>query len=101
MIALHYWPTPNGCKIAIALEEMGLPYEIVPVNIGAGEQFKPEFLAISPNNRVPAIVDPDAAGRRRADVGVPDRGHPAVPRRKAGQFLPQDLRGQYEVDCSG
>jgi GSH-dependent disulfide-bond oxidoreductase len=58
-IELYYWPTPNGWKISIALEEMGLPYLLKPVNIGASEQFKPEFLAISPNNRMPAIVDPD------------------------------------------
>ena len=59
MIELYYWPTPNGHKISIALEEMGLPYEIKSVNIGAGEQFKPEFLAFSPNNRMPAIIDHD------------------------------------------
>jgi GSH-dependent disulfide-bond oxidoreductase len=57
MIDLHYWTTPNGHKITIALEEMGLPYQIVPVNISAGDQFRPEFLKISPNNRMPAIVD--------------------------------------------
>jgi glutathione S-transferase len=63
MIDLHYWTTPNGDKIVIALEELGLPYRIVPVNISAGEQFKPDFLRISPNNRMPAIVDnePDDA----------------------------------------
>ena len=55
MIDLHYWPTPNGWKISIMLEECGLPYKLVPVNIGTGEQFKPEFLKISPNNRMPAI----------------------------------------------
>lgn len=58
-IDLYFWPTPNGWKISIALEEMGLPYVIHPVNIGAGDQFRPEFLAISPNNRMPAIIDPD------------------------------------------
>ena len=57
MIELYYWPTPNGHKISIALEEMGLPYEVKSVNIGAGDQFKPEFLAFSPNNRMPALVD--------------------------------------------
>jgi GST-like protein len=66
MIELHYWPTPNGHKITMFLEEAGLPYEIRPVNIGAGEQFRPEFLAISPNNRMPAIVD-----RAPADGGAP------------------------------
>ena len=57
MISLNYWPTPNGHKITLFLEESGLEYRIVPVNIGSGEQFKPDFLAISPNNRMPAIVD--------------------------------------------
>ncbi|SMX43325.1 glutathione S-transferase family protein [Actibacterium lipolyticum] len=58
-IDLHYWPTPNGWKVSIALEEMGLPYNLHLVNIGAGEQFEPEFLKIAPNNRMPAIVDPE------------------------------------------
>src|SRR4030088_2641026 len=61
MIDLHYWTTPNGHKITLFLEESGLPYRIVPVNIGTGEQFEPEFLAISPNNRMPAIVDLEPA----------------------------------------
>src|ERR1700677_5234354 len=61
-IEIFYWPTPNGHKITIACEEMGLAYEIRPVNIGRGDQFKPEFLAISPNNRMPAITDPDGPG---------------------------------------
>ena len=58
-IDLYYWTTPNGKKISIALEELGLPYTTHFVNIGAGDQFKPDFLAISPNNRMPAIVDPE------------------------------------------
>src|ERR1700730_19326411 len=64
MIALHYAPTPNGWKISIMLEELGIPYQVIPVNIRAGEQFKPEFLAISTNNTIPAIVDhaPDDGG---------------------------------------
>src|SRR5439155_24767247 len=62
MIDLYFWPTPNGHKISIALEEMALPYQIHPVNIGRGEQFRPEFLAISPNNRMPAIVDHEPLG---------------------------------------
>ena len=62
MIDVWTWPTPNGHKVHIALEELGLPYKVVPVNIGAGEQFKPEFLAITPNHRIPAIVDPDGPG---------------------------------------
>src|SRR4051795_13676643 len=66
MIDLHYAPTPNGWKISIMLEELGLPYRVIPVNIRAGEQFRPEFLAISPNNRIPAIVD-----RAPSDGGEP------------------------------
>ena len=63
-IELHTWNTPNGRKISVALEEMGLPYTVHPVNIGKGEQFNPDFLKISPNNRIPAIVDPEGPGRR-------------------------------------
>ncbi len=61
-IEVWTWPTPNGHKVHIALEELGLPYTVVPVNIGAGEQFRPDFLAITPNHRIPAIVDPDGPG---------------------------------------
>jgi len=68
MIELYYWPTPNGHKISIALEEMGLAYEVKPVNIGAGDQFKPEFLAFSPNNRMPAIIDHDGPGGEKVTV---------------------------------
>src|SRR5260370_6029780 len=67
-IELHTWNTPNGRKISVALEEMGLPYKVFPVNIGKGEQMAPEFLAISPNNKIPAIVDPDAPGAKRVSV---------------------------------
>ena len=97
MIDLHYWPTPNGFKITIMLEECGLPYKIVPVNIGTGEQFKPEFLKISPNNRMPAIVDHDPPGGG-APVSVFESG--AILQylaEKSGKFLPKDLRGKYEV----
>jgi len=68
MIELYYWPTPNGHKISIALEEMGLAYEVKPVNIGAGDQFKPEFLAFSPNNRMPAIIDHDGPSGEKVTV---------------------------------
>src|ERR1700756_5627993 len=96
-IALYYWPTPNGWKISIMLEECGLPYVMHPVNIGAGEQFKPEFLAISPNNRMPAIVDPDGPG------GAPVSGlEPGAILqylgRKSGRFYPADERARVEVD---
>ncbi len=62
MIDFYFAPTPNGWKVAILLEELGLPYNMIPVRLGKGDQFKPEFLAISPNNRMPAIVDHDVAG---------------------------------------
>ena len=97
MIELHYWTTPNGHKITIFLEEAGLPYQIVPVNISKGEQFKPEFLRISPNNRIPAIIDnAPAAGDR--PVSVFESG--AILQylaEKTGKFLPQDLHGRVEV----
>ena len=63
-IELYTWNTPNGRKISVALEEMGLPYNVHPVNISKNEQFAPDFLKISPNNRIPAIIDPDGPGRR-------------------------------------
>lgn len=96
-IDLYYWPTPNGFKITIALEEMGLPYEVRLVNIGRGEQFAPEFLKISPNNRMPAIVDPD--GPDGAPVSVFESGailHYLA--RKAGAFGGRSARERIAVD---
>lgn len=96
-IELYYWPTPNGWKISIMLEECGLPYVMKPVNISVGDQFKPEFLKISPNNRMPAIVDPDGPGRR--PISVFESG--AILQylgRKTGKFYPKDERGRVEVD---
>ena len=87
MIELHYAPTPNGHKIAIALEEMGLDYEVHRVNIGQGDQFKPEFLAFSPNNRIPAIIDLDGEGNE--PVGVFESGAILIYlAEKTGQLLP-------------
>jgi len=97
MIDLHYWPTPNGHKITIFLEETGIPYGIVPVNIGAGDQFKPDFLKIAPNNRMPAIVD-HAPVDGKAPVSVFESGAILVYlAEKTGRFLPGDLRGRFEV----
>jgi GSH-dependent disulfide-bond oxidoreductase len=97
VIDLYYWPTPNGWKISIALEEMGLPYKILPVNIGRGEQFKPEFLALSPNNRMPAIVDHDPVGGGAA-LSIFESGAILVYlAEKTGRFLPKDLHGRFEV----
>jgi GSH-dependent disulfide-bond oxidoreductase len=96
-IELYYWPTPNGWKISVALEEMGLPYVMKPVNIGKGEQFEPAFLKISPNNRMPAIVDPN--GPDGAPISVFESG--AILQylgRKTGQFYPSDERGRVAVD---
>ncbi len=97
MIDLYYWPTPNGWKLSIMLEECGLPYRLAPVNIGKGEQFTPEFLAISPNNRMPAIVDHAPAGGG-APISVFESGACLLYlAEKTGQFLPADLRGRYKV----
>ena len=96
-IDLYSWPTPNGWKISIMLEECGLPYKMIPVNIGKGDQFKPEFLKISPNNRMPAIVDPE--GPDGKPISVFESG--AILQylgRKTGQFYPADERGRVEVD---
>jgi len=98
MIELHYWPTPNGHKVTMFLEEAGVPYVIKPVDIGKGAQFKPEFLAISPNNKMPAIVD-----RAPADGGEPisvfESGSVLLYlANKTKQFIPQDLRGRIAVN---
>ena len=96
MIELYYWPTPNGHKISIALEEMGLPYEIKSVNIGAGEQFKPEFLAFSPNNRMPAIIDHD--GPHGKPVTVFESGAILLYlAEKTGQLMPKDTNERIAV----
>ena len=97
MIDLYYWPTPNGHKITIFLEEAGLPYRIVPVNIGRGEQFNPAFLAISPNNRMPAIVD-HATADGGAPVPVFESGAILLYlAEKTGRYIPADLRERTEV----
>lgn len=96
MIDLYYWTTPNGHKVTIFLEEAGLPYAIKPVNISKGEQFDPEFLKISPNNRIPAIVDHDPADGG-APVSVFESG--AILQylaEKTGKLMPADLRGRTE-----
>jgi len=97
MIDLYYWTTPNGHKITLFLEEAGLEYRIKPVNIGKGEQFDPAFLEISPNNRIPAIVDhaPDDGGK---PISVFESGAILLYlAAKTGRFLPADLRGKYRM----
>ncbi|MDZ8139525.1 MAG: glutathione S-transferase N-terminal domain-containing protein [Nostoc sp. DedQUE04] len=97
MIELYYWTTPNGHKITIFLEEVGLPYTIIPVNIGAGDQFKPEFLKISPNNRMPAIVDHEPADGG-APISVFESGAILLYlAEKTGKLIPQDLRDRTKV----
>jgi GST-like protein len=96
-IDLYYWPTPNGWKITIMLEECGLPYSMIPVDISKGDQFKPEFLAISPNNRMPAIVDHGGPGGK--PISIFESG--AILQylgRKTGKFYPKDERSRVEVD---
>ena len=96
-IDLYFWNTPNGWKISIMLEECGLPYTVHPINIGKGDQFKPEFLAVSPNNKIPAIVDPD--GPAGEPISVFESG--AILQylgRKTGLFYPADERRRVEVD---
>lgn len=97
MIDVHYWPTPNGKKVTILLEELGLPYNVVPVHIGRGDQFTDGFLQISPNNRMPALVDhePTDGG---PPVSIFESGAIMIYlAEKTGRFLPADLRGKYEV----
>ena len=97
MIDLYYWPTPNGHKITLFVEEAGLPYKLAAVNIGAGEQFRPAFLAISPNNRMPAIVDHTPIGGGEP-VSVFESGAILLYlAQKTEQFIPQDVRGSVEV----
>ena len=95
MIDFHYWPTPNGWKVAIMLEECGLEYNLAPLDIGKGDQFTPEFLAISPNNRMPAIVDHDVEGE---PVTVFESGAILLYlAEKSGRFAPADAQGKKEM----
>ncbi|HEX6704623.1 MAG TPA: glutathione binding-like protein [Albitalea sp.] len=96
MIEVYSWATPNGHKLHIMLEECGLPYRVIPVDIGAGDQFKPEFLAISPNNKIPAIVDPD--GPEGKPISMFESGAILVYlAAKAGRFMPEGIAARYEV----
>jgi len=97
MISLYYWTTPNGHKITMFLEETGLPYQIVPVNIGTGAQFDPQFLAIAPNNRIPAIIDTQPKGGG-APLPVFESGAILLYlAEKSGRLLPGELHARYEV----
>lgn len=96
MLEVYSWPTPNGHKVHIMLEECGLAYRVHPVDIGAGEQFAPDFLAISPNNKIPALTDPDGPGGQ--PISLFESGAILLYLAgKTGRFLPADVAGKYEV----
>ena len=96
MIEVYSWATPNGHKIHIMLEECGLPYRAIPVNIGAGDQFEPDFLAISPNNKIPAIIDPE--GPDGQPISMFESGAILLYlASKTGRFLPADVRGKFQA----
>jgi len=96
MIDLYTWPTPNGHKVHIMLEELELPYKVIPINIGDGDQFKPDFLKISPNNKMPAMVDPD--GPDGAPISIFESAAILLYlAEKTGRFMPKDLSGRYGV----
>jgi len=97
MITLYYWTTPNGHKITIFLEETGLPYKLVPVDIGKGEQFAPEFLAISPNNKIPAMVDDDPLAGGEPLPLFESGAMLQYLAEKTGRFLPAETAGKYAV----
>ena len=97
MIDLYFWATPNGKKVSVALEELELAYKVVPINIGRGEQFTPEFLAISPNNRIPAIVDPEGPGGKLISV-FESGAILTYLGRKYGRLYPTDERQRVVVD---
>ena len=98
MIDLHYWPTPNGKKVTILLEECGLPYRIVPVNIGRGDQFEKTFLEMNPNHRMPVMVDTAPADGGAPLVVFESGAIMMYLAEKAGKFYPQDLRGRHAVN---
>jgi GSH-dependent disulfide-bond oxidoreductase len=96
MIEVYSWATPNGHKVHIMLEECGLPYRVIPVDIGAGEQFRPEFLAISPNNKIPAIVD--SQGPDGGPISLFESGAILIYlAAKTGRFMPESINARYEV----
>jgi GST-like protein len=97
MIDVYFWITPNGYKVTILLEELGWPYTVIPVNIGKGEQFKPEFLKISPNNRIPAIVDHDGPGGEPIAMFESGAIMMYLAEKSGFRFMPADMRARYEV----
>ncbi|HVC53208.1 MAG TPA: glutathione binding-like protein [Stellaceae bacterium] len=96
MLEVWSWPTPNGHKVHIAIEELGLEYKIIAVNIGAGDQFKPEFLKITPNHRIPAIVDPDGPGGKRFTLFESAAIMIYLSEKTGGKLIPKDAIGRYK-----
>ena len=96
MIDLYTWPTPNGHKMHIMLEEVGLDYKVIPIDIGAGDQFDPEFLKISPNNKMPAMVDHDGPGGESYPM-FESGAMLLYLAEKTGRFLPSEIRARYRV----
>src|SRR6202166_5182145 len=90
MLELFTWATPNGHKVHIALEELGLPYKVIPINIGAGDQFKPEFLKITPNHRIPAIVDPDSPDGNAINLFASAAIMIYLSEKTGGKLIPKD-----------
>jgi GST-like protein len=97
MIDVYFWTTPNGYKVTIMLEELGWEYKVIPVNIGKGDQFKPEFLKISPNNRIPAIVDHDGPGGEPIAIFESGAILMYLAEKSGWKFMPQDARRRYDV----
>jgi GST-like protein len=96
MLDVWTWPTPNGHKVHIALEELGLEYRVIPIDIGAGDQFKPEFLAITPNHRIPAIVDPDGPGGKKFTLFESAAILIYLSEKTGGRLIPKDPVGRYK-----
>jgi len=97
MIDVYFWVTPNGYKVTILLEELGWKYNVIPVNIGKGEQFQPEFLKISPNNRIPAMVDHDGPGGKPIAIFESGAILMYLAEKSGWKFMPQDMRRRYDV----
>jgi GST-like protein len=97
MLDLYFWPTPNGYKVSILLEELGLDYNVRPVHIGKGDQFKPEFLTISPNNKIPALVDHDGPGGRPYSLFESGAIMLYLCEKRGSGLLPQDVRSRHDV----
>jgi len=97
MIDLYFWMTPNGYKVTIMLEELGWKYNVIPINIGKGDQFKPDFLKISPNNRMPALVDHDGPDGKPISVFESGAMLMYLAEKAGFQFMPQDMRRRYDV----